>query len=625
VNGEHFARRAVFKIVGQRHKLKLKKNDGHLGLRNRGLNLFTVAAVFILAAMLFAVSTARAVTFTSSLDRDTIALGESATLSLTFDGGSPKNVPLPPDIPGLEISYVGPSSQFSFINGQTSSTITHRFTLTPKQTGEFTIPALDANVDGQQLRSEPVKLTVAAAIAPPAAAINSGSQIAFMKLSLPKKEIYAGEVVTAEMDVYLRDDVQNFSNPQLTGTPASGFTVGKVTPGSARRAQVGNRVYTIFPIFVALTAVQSGALSVGPFTLNAILLLPSNQQNQNPFFFSNVEQKPVTLATEKIDVESLPLPAENAPANFNGAVGSYTMTVTAGPTNVAVGDPITIRAQISGRGALDAVTLPDQSAWSDFKVFPPTSKVEASGQLGIEGTKTFEEIVAPQNTDVRELPPFSFSFFDPDQKTYRTLTQPAVQLAVHSAGATPAPVIAGTKPTVAATPPQQQDILPIRENFGARAQAGPPLVTRPAFLALQSLPVLAFLAAFVWRKRADGLANNPRLRRQRSVAQLVNGGLGDLNKFAAENKSNEFFAMLFRLLQEQLGERLDCPATSITEADVDKRLIYIGATSATLESLRELFQLCNQARYAPIQTRQELTAVASKFKKVVGELQSLKT
>jgi hypothetical protein len=552
-------------------------------------------------------------------------LGESATLSLTFDGGSPKNVPVPPEIPGLEISYVGPSSQFSFINGQTSSTITHHFTLTPKQTGEFTVPALAASVDSVQLRSEPVKLTVAAASAPPAAAINSGSQIAFMKLLLPKKEIYAGEVVTAEMDVYLRDDVQNFSNPQLTGTPAGGFTVGKVAPGSQRRAQVGNRVYTIIPIYVALTAVQSGALSVGPFTLNANLLLPSsNQQNQNPFFFSNVEQRPVTLATEKIDIQSLPLPAENVPANFNGAIGSYTMTVTAGPTNVAVGDPITIRAQISGRGALDAVTLPDQSAWSNYKIFPPTSKVELGGQLGIEGTKTFEEIVAPQNTDVRELPPFSFSFFDPDQKTYRTLTQPAVALAVHSAGATPAPVIAATKPAAAANPPPQQDILPIRENFGARAQTGPPLVTRPAFLALQSLPVLAFLAAFVWRKRADGLANNPRLRRKIAVEKLMQAGITGLQQFAAQNNSEEFFALLFRLLQEQLGERLDCPATAITENVVEENSILRGADEAARQDLRELFQLCNQARYAPVRGTSELNSVAAQFEKTVGELQNLK-
>ena len=150
-----------------------------------------------------------------------------------------------------------------------------------------------------------------------------------------------------------------------------------------------------------------------------------------------------------------------------------------------------------------------------------------------------------------------------------------------------------------------------------------PLISQPAFLITQTLPVLAFLAAFVWRKRTDSLANNPRLRRQRAVAQLVAGGLTDLNKFAAENKSPEFFALLFRLLQEQLGERLDCPASAITEADV-ARLAPLKAKPETLKSLHELFQFCNQARYAPIQTRQELAAIAAKFKRVSGEVSEVR-
>ena len=86
------------------------------------------------------------------------------------------------------------------------------------------------------------------------------------------------------------------------------------------------------------------------------------------------------------------------------------------------------------------------------------------------------------------------------------------------------------------------------------------------------MPVLAFLAAFVWRKRADSLANNPRLRRQRAVAALIASGLDDLKKYAAENQPDEFFATLFRLLQEQFGERLDCPASAITENVVEERL-----------------------------------------------------
>ena len=590
------------------------------------LQIFPTVGFLLLAALGFVPSGARAANFTASLDSDTVTLGQSATLSLTFEGGQSKNVSTP-SVPGLQITQIGNSQNFSIVNGAMSSTVTVTFSVAARQPGEFTIPALTADVNGQQLSSSPLKLTVLKADAPPAAAIASGNEIAFMKLSLPDKKIYAGQMLTAQLQVCLRDDVQNFGNFQFTSQPTGGFTINKMAQGQQQRAQIGNRIYTMIPLTFALTAVKSGALSLGPFTASAILVVPSsNEQGGDPFmrqFFNQGEQKQVSLATETLTAESLPLPAENVPANFNGAVGNYELTATVGPTNLAVGDPITVRMQISGRGALGAIQLPDQSALSNFKIFPPTAKTGITDQLGLEGNKTFEEIVTPQNSDVREWPPFSFSFFNPDDGKYHTLTQPAVPLAVHSAGATPMPTIAANKNSA---PENQtpQDILPIKENIGILVTKTVPLVAQPAFLALQTLPIFAFLAAFIWRKRTDSLANNPRLRRQRAVAQLVNGGLGDLNKFAAENKSNEFFAMLFRLLQEQLGERLDCPATSITEADVDKRLIYIGASPSTLESLRELFQICNQARYAPIQTRQELAAVAAKFKKVVGELQNLK-
>ena len=567
-----------------------------------------------------------AATFTASLDRDTIALGESATLSLTFEDGSPRNVPMPPNVAGLQIAYIGPSSQFSFVNGETKSTVTYNFTLTPRQAGDFTIPTLAADVGGQRLSSSPLKLKVLPPNSPPPEAINSGSEVAFMRLSLAKTNFYIGEVTTANIKIYLRDDVQNHSQPQITSLPADGFSAGKGTYQNAYSEQIGNRVYTVIPASIALTATKTGMASVGPVTGNIVVVLPSSNRGGDPFFrqfFNTGEQKQVTLATETLNVESLPLPAESVPPNFNGAVGDYTMTVTAGPTNVAVGDPITVRVQISGHGALDALTLPDQPAWRDFKAYPPTQNIKTTDQLGIEGVKTFEQIVTPQNTDVHELPAFSFSFFDPGAKTYRTLTQPPMQLAVHSGGTTPAPMIAATK-TANSQTPAPQDLLPIKEQSGALTPARPPLLTRPVFLAAQSLPVLAWLAAFVWRKRTDSLANNPRLRRQRRVAQLVREGLNDLHRLAAEKNSDEFFATLFRLLQEQLGERLDCPASSITEAVIDERLVLLGVPEPTLAGLRELFQLCNQARYAPMRTSGELAAVIPQFENAIRELQNVK-
>ena len=146
----------------------------------------------------------RAATFNAALDRDTIALGESATLFFTFTGGSPQNVPTPPEIPNLHFAYLGTSSQSTIANGQVSSIVTYNFTLTPKQAGDFTIPALAAQVGGETLSTQPLTLKVLKPSAPSPEAVNSGSEMAFLKLELPKKEIYLGEVITAKLDLYIR-------------------------------------------------------------------------------------------------------------------------------------------------------------------------------------------------------------------------------------------------------------------------------------------------------------------------------------------------------------------------------------------------------------------------------------
>jgi hypothetical protein len=186
-------------------------------------------------------------------------------------------------------------------------------------------------------------------------------------------------------------------------------------------------------------------------------------------------------------------------------------------------------------------------------------------------------------------------------------------------------------PTIAAnknSAPENQtppDILPLKENLGMLTEISPPLISKPIFLTLQTLPILAFIAVFIWRKRADSLANNPRLRRRIAVEKLIQTGIADLRKFAAENNSEEFFALLFRLLQEQLGERLDCPATAITENVVEENSLLRRVPDAARNDLRELFQLCNQARYAPVRGTAELNSVAAQFEKTVGELQNLRT
>jgi hypothetical protein len=85
----------------------------------------------------------------------------------------------------------------------------------------------------------------------------------------------------------------------------------------------------------------------------------------------------------------------------------------------------------------------------------------------------------------------------------------------------------------------------------------------------------------------------------------------------------QFYALLFRLMQEQIGERLELPSSAITEAVLDDRLPQRGASASLIDRLHRLFQISNQARYAPVTTHAELLSLCSELEIAVGELQQL--
>ncbi|HXT11791.1 MAG TPA: BatD family protein [Candidatus Angelobacter sp.] len=574
-----------------------------------------------LALMLFFAFAARgfAATFTASLDRNTIALGDQVVLTLRFEGGQPQQISQP-KLGGLRMaSAVNQGSSISIANGVQTSVFTYTVALEPVSTGTFTIPSISAKVGGQVLTSQPITLKVIASdpTAPPA---DYANRMAFLWVALPKTNLFLNEPVVAEFRIYLRSDVHRYDNPQNFSPEGNGLTFGKIVEGQQYSRRVGGTSFTVVPLSVAVTPVKTGTLSINP--INATIVL----NNRDPMDFGGFFDAPAqpvraTLTSPRTDLNVSPLPTDHVPPGFNGAVGNYTMTVTAGPTNVVAGDPVTLRIQISGQGALDSLALPDMPGWENFKRFPPTSKVNATDQLGIEGSKTFEQIVTPENSDIKSLPPVTFSFFDPEQKKFRTLTHPATPLIVRAAapGVMPAAVAAhseNSQPTA--------DILPIKQHIGTLAEISPPLIRQPWFLILQGVPVFALLSSITWRKRKEALANNPRLRRKLHVEKVVREGLGELQGMAAQNKSDEFFATLFRLLQEQLGERLDLPASSITEAVIDERLRPARVSEELLGSLHELFQTCNLARYAPIKSSQELAAIIPKLEAALKQLREVK-
>ena len=549
-----------------------------------------------------------------TLDRNTISLGESATLTMTFEGGSPDALPAVPSVPGLRIVDAGGDFRnMSYVNGQVSSTQSHTFNVTPSQPGDFTIPAIAAVVNGQSLQSQPVKLTVLKQGTP-----SPAPKSAFLKLVVPRTQVYLGEVLPVEIQLYAQAG-------KLTEAPQfkeEGFTLGKMAPASQSTTIFNGQQYYVVTFKTCVTPAKVGKLELGPATAGVTI---PRENSRRSIFGEMMDWQPVTLQSDPQPLEVLPLPKENVPPTFNGAVGNYTLSLTANPTNVAVGDPITVTVQIGGRGALDSITLPAQTNWQQFKLYPPTSDVQPSDSdpLGMTGAKIFKLTAVPMSMDVHELPPFTFSFFDPSQKRYQTLVQPATPLIVRpSAASLPPPSLAGAA-DIHDNPPPVADIVHIKPRFGMVAQIQPALVRQPWFVALQGVPVLAWLSLLISRRQKEKLAGNPRLRRRREVDQTVRQGLKELHQSAAASQPDAFFATLFHLLQEQLGERLELPASAITEAVLDERLRPLGVPDDTLARLRELFHACNQARYGHQNTNEELVSMIPDVESALDELKQL--
>src|SRR5262249_40015986 len=151
---------------------------------------------------------------------------------------------------------------------------------------------------------------------------------------------------------------------------------------------LGNAQFKIVPILQTLTALKAGDLALSPLN-GTVVVRVSNGSRGNNFpggfdfdgFFARPEQVP--LSVEQQSVRVLPLPQENVPPGFSGAIGNYSLSFSAGPTNVVAGDPITVKIQISGQGYLDGIAIPPLD-WKDFKTFPATVKTETTDALGVQ-------------------------------------------------------------------------------------------------------------------------------------------------------------------------------------------------------------------------------------------------
>jgi hypothetical protein len=565
-----------------------------------------------------------AASLTASLDRNVIPLGESATLSLAFENTQLNGAPQLPEMNGLQVTSVAMRTEIATGTGTPVNRQVFNYTLEPTREGDFTIPAFKASIGGQVMASQELKLKVVKGKVPPAA--TAGPEPALVRLVVPKNEVYVGEPMPVEIHLYWLN-AQNIQRPQLK---AEGFSLSEYTPPAQSKTQLNGQVYNLAVFRLTARAAKTGPVALGPVEASLEALQPVNNGRRrspfdDPFGFFGPQYRavPMNLKSDPVKLTALPLPTDSGTGTFSGAIGQFRLTATAAPTNVAVGDPVTLKIQITGQGALDSLKLPEQPQWRGFKVYPAINRLETTDNLGLVGTMNFEQTVVPQNISLKEIPPLVFTYFDPVKRAYATLTGPRFDIIVRPSGGqttifnpTPTPEVSTN--TVAASP---SEIVHIKPHLGTLSPSGGGSAWSLGWLWFNLLPPGLLGLTLWWHQRAQARAADPRRRRRLEVRRLVQDGLQQMPGLAAAPEAEPFYALVFRLLQEQLGARLDLPASAITEAVLEERLRPSGFPPELLAMLGELFTACNQARYGGGLSRQDRAQIATKLTTTLASLE----
>jgi hypothetical protein len=567
--------------------------------------------------------------FSVTLDPPNFPVAGSAELTVTVTGDEDA-APIIPHVPGLVINPDGQSTSIRQVNGAVTAIFARTYRVTASREGTFTIPPIQIG-NGATLplivhvgatsttgRARPGTDAPDADHTTPADVAKALREaMPMMKVVLPQSRLYVGQLLPIQIKAYFRQGV----SARLEGPLAAvgdAFTVSGLDkrPSQTEEA-VGGVGYTVLTWNSVLGALKSGDYPIGlelPATLN-IELPDADADMQSRLralfgtsargsfmddsvfgnLFGHVVQKSITLKPDATPVTVLPLPVAGRPANFSGAVGQFQIASELTPATGGVGDPLTFKLTVTGKGNLSRVSpdaLHDSSEW---RVYRPESKLTADDDTGLQGFKTFSQPVVPLQAGQLTLPALAFSYFDPEVGRYETReTHPiSVTVAPGSGSAQVASSLrAGGAPAGAADSAAGDALAPDVLVTGGYSATLEPLVWRPWFIGSAVAPVVLMLCAVTlirWQQRRAG---DPSLMLHAARLAAVRINLEAMAAALNRGDAAAFFSAARHALQEKLADRWQVPAESVGPQQLAER--FPAEQAAELQAI---FAMADQATY----------------------------
>lgn len=541
------------------------------------------AALLLLLAP--AAASADAFTLRSEVDARKVGVEDELQLTITIEGsGGPDEIPLPV-LTNLEV-VGGPfqSTQVSVVNGRLSQSRSATYALRPRavgkavvgpvQAGEQTAPAISIEVVPGRLLQRDAQPRSPFGLDPFAdpfegllgrARRDRAAPKLLLQSTASRTRLHVGEPLVLAYSLLTQTSVTDLQFKE--GQQFSGFWVEDLErpegPPSGEAATVAGESYRRFLVLRKLLfPTKAGTLTIPAATARIHLARRG--------FFDNAEV--VERSTQPVAVTVDPLPDA---AGFSGAVGRFRATASLDRDEVPLGEAATLRFRVEGTGNLKWIERGPHVQLKGARVFPPQAKSELKATPeGIAGSRTWEFVVVPETSGKVEVPPLSFSYFDPKAGQIMTADAGPLALRVEGGGAasggrpTSAPPVAGAA-HAASAPALRSELDP---------QSARDLSSR-TLAALAGLALL--LHAGIWgAARLSGAARRGAGRL--ASPRAVRAARHDLARVGREPMSKEQAAALVeKALHEAFGE--------VTDGDDGERA----------RAVRALLDDARFVRYAP--------------------------
>lgn len=531
--------------------------------------------------------------------------------------------------------YTSTSSSTSFVNGHRTSsfTQTYTYTLMAQKAGTFTIGPATVKVDGENVQSNGVRIQVLPEDEQPAQQSNSASgqtatrsnsgavqqsegrsnsassENLFVRTIASKTRVHEQEALLVTYKLYFANvDVAQLTNntklPEFTGFLKQELEQGEI---QTQLEHYNGRNYQTAVLYRTILYPQhSGDIQIDPAKFEAVLRVQTRQQVRSIFddFFGSYTNVTKMLTAPGVTVHVSPLPS-GKPAGFSGGVGKFSLTPSISQTELQTNEAVTIKLDITGAGNMKLLKTPAIDWPEGFEPYDPkvTNNFNTT-TAGVSGTKSIEYLAIPRSAGEYTIPPVKFSYFDIEDKAYKTLSTPEYTIRVKR-GANE-PTANGQEP-IAVSYTQKEDIkqlgTDIRYINTKPLQQGK-IVNRQSYnrqliWLWYVVPLLiAIILLIVLRKQIKEAAdiNRVRYKRANKVAQKR------LKAAAAAMKANDktkFYEEIERAAWTYLSDRLSIPTAELNKDNITSILRQKGVSDALISDVMNVLSTAEFARYAP--------------------------